>query len=339
MNLKVLGGYSWQENINEGFGASGGNFVTDEFTYNNLGGALDFANGLGNIYSYKNQQTLIAFFGRVNLAVNDTYFFMASYRYEGNSAFGENEKWGGFPAVSAGVDIDRLVDIASFDQLKFRASYGVTGTLPPESYLSLRRLGPVGNAFIDGEFKPAFGPVSNPNPNLRWEQKAEVDIGVDFSLLDYRLTGTLDWYQRRTTDLILNAQVPVPPNTFDRTWTNVGEFTNSGFEGSINYLAVNSPNFTYTPGVNFATFSTKLVDYNLAGGTQRITNLGAPGQNGTFMILVKEGDPIGQIYGPQHDNDNPVNADGSWNIIDQNGDGQINDDDDVVIGNGLPDFT
>jgi len=176
LNLKVLGGYSWQERVNEGFGASGGNFVTDAFTYNNLGGAQDFSNGLANVYSYKNSNVIAAFFGRVNLAINDTYYFMASYRYEGSSQFGENNKWGGFPAVSAGVDIDKIADLASFDQLKFRASYGVTGTLPPESYLSLRRLGPVGNAFIDGAFAPAFGPVSNPNPDLRWEQKAEFDI-------------------------------------------------------------------------------------------------------------------------------------------------------------------
>ena len=100
MNFKALAGYSWQEITNQEFFAEGGNFVTDAFSYNNLSGALDFNNGLGTITSFKDKSTLIAFFGRVNFAWSDTYYLMASYRYEGSSMFGENNKWAGFPAVA-----------------------------------------------------------------------------------------------------------------------------------------------------------------------------------------------------------------------------------------------
>jgi iron complex outermembrane receptor protein len=343
MNFKVLGGYSWQQNTNEGFGASGGNFVTDKFTYNNLSGAQDFDNGLGSVYSYKDRQTLIAFFGRVNFNWSDNYYLMASYRYEGSSRFGENNKWGGFPAISAGVSFSNLLDMGgAVDNLKLRLSYGETGTLPSESYLSLPRLGPTGNAFVNGSFQPAFGPVSNPNPNLKWETKKEFDIGVDFAFIDYRLTGSIDYYQRTTSDLLLFFDVPVPPNLFPQTWLNIGEMENNGFELGLSYLAVENSKVSYTTGLNFSTYNTKLnslssEEEGLQFGDRRIIGeLGAPGQNGTFVSLVEEGLPIGNIWGPVIQEGQPVDENGDWNIVDTNGDGVIDQDDEQTIGNGLP---
>lgn len=342
LNFKALAGYSWQQNTNEGFAASGGNFVTDKFTYNNLGGALDFANGLGSVSSYKDRQTLIAFFGRLNFNYDEKYYLMASYRYEGNSRFGENNKWAGFPAVSAGVNFTNIFDLGAADNLKLRLSYGETGTLPPESYLSLARLGPAGNAFVNGAFQPAFGPVSNPNPNLKWETKKEFDIGVDFAFLDYKLTGSLDYYQRKTSDLLLLFDVPVPPNLFPQTWLNIGEMENSGIELGLNWLVVENGNISYNTGINYSTYDTKLnslssEEENLQFGDRRlIANLGSPGQNGTPTVLVQEGAAIGNLWGPEHVAGDPVNENGDWNIVDQNGDGTINTDDEKIIGQGLP---
>ena len=343
LNLKGLVGYSWQEITNEGFRAQGGDFVTDAFTYNNLSSALDFDNGLGTLESYKNRTTLISYFARANLSWDDTYYFMASFRYEGSSMFGENEKWAGFPAVSAGVVLSNIWDMGGIDNLKFRASYGETGTLPADPYLSIARLGPVGNAFINGAFQPAIGPSSNANPNLKWEEKQEWDLGLDIAILDYKLTASFDYYERKTTDALFLFDVPVPPNLFGETWLNIGRIDNRGFELGINWEAVNTVNLRYSTGVNFSTYKTELVslsssEENLQFGEQRIINdLGSPGQNGTLITLVKEGEEIGNIWGPVMGSP-VVNESGDWNILDTDGNGLVNRDDEQIIGNGLPDF-
>jgi iron complex outermembrane receptor protein len=336
LNVTALAGYSYNEFVFEGFGAAGGNFLSDAFTYNNLGAALDFANGQGSVYSYKNSNKQIAFFSRVNLNYDGTYFLSATLRREGATQFGENNKWGYFPALSAGVTISNLVEIPGINSLKARASYGVTGSLPPSAYLSIQRFGPVGNFFFNGAFVPSFGPISNPNPNLKWETKNEYNFGLDFTGLKNRLSGSIDYFTRTTTDLIFEFEVPQPPNLFRTTFINLGELTNSGFEVALRYDAIQKPKFTWTPGINFNTLSTKLVSLSndeFQFGVQELSNLGAPGQNNTPLIRAAEGERIGQIWGLVYDG---INDDGSWRFVDVNGDGQINAADRQVIGNGLP---
>ena len=344
VNLKVLGGYSYQEFTNEGFFAEGGNFIADNFAFNNLAAALDFKNGLGTISSYKESSELTAFFGRVNLSYDNTYYLTASVRQEGSSKFGVNNKWGTFPAISAGAILSNLFDAGPFDLLKFRAGYGETGNIPNDPYLSILRLGPGSNFFYNGSYVPSYGPASNPNPDLKWETKAEINLGIDFSLMENRLSGTIEVYNRDTRDLLLLFPVPVPPNLYPETWVNIGQLNNRGFEASLRYLAVDNENFTWEPAANFSTFSTNLVslsndDLNF-GDERLINNLGSPGLNGTPLIRVKEGNPLGEIWGPVVPQDNPIGADGNWNVQDLDGDGENCDclDDEQVIGNGLPDF-
>ena len=339
VDLTVLAGYSWQEFIEEGFFAQGGNFLTDAFSFNNLGAAQDFNNGLGSVGSFKGQNELIAFFGRVNLNYQGTYFLSASFRREGSTRFGDENKWGNFPAVSAGVNLSNLFEIPGVDELKLRASYGVTGNQPAFNNLSTSIVGPVGFFFVNGSFVPSFGPVSNANPDLKWERKEEIDIGIDFSLIEGRLNGSIDWYTRNTDDLIRLTEVPVPPNLFGFTWLNIGELENTGFEVAANFLAITNDNFTWETGVVFSTFSTELTALE-RDDAQFISNLGAPGLNGTFLIRVAPGEEVGQIWGPVVDEANPVAEDGSWNFQDLDGDGTYCgcDDDAQVIGNGLPDF-
>ncbi|MCB0837402.1 MAG: SusC/RagA family TonB-linked outer membrane protein [Bacteroidetes bacterium] len=155
LNLKVLGGYSYQNFVNEGFFAEGGNFIADNFTYNNLEASLDFKRGLGTVSSYKNSSELVAFFGRINLSYDDTYYLTASVRQEGSSKFGDNNKWGTFPAVSGGVILSNLFDAGPFDLIKLRAGYGETGNIPNESYLSKLLLGPGSNFFFNGNYVPS----------------------------------------------------------------------------------------------------------------------------------------------------------------------------------------
>ncbi|HTE32813.1 MAG TPA: SusC/RagA family TonB-linked outer membrane protein, partial [Chryseolinea sp.] len=343
-NLAILGGYSYQDFFNEGFGMQGGNFLTDSYTYNRMQEALDFSNGLGQVVSYANSNKLVAFFGRANVNIGDTYFVSASARYEGSSRFGANHKWGLFPALSAGVTLSNLVNIPVVNSLKLRGSYGVTGNQPADSYASLQRFAKSGNFFYNGAYGPSYGPVSNANPDLKWETKAELDFGADFALLDNKLTGTADWYTRTTSDLLLPVNVPVPPNLFNQTLVNIGELKNTGFELALNYLAVNAPKVRWSTGINFATMQTTVVSLHSGaltageGGLLYRANMGSPGQNSTLLVRVKEGDKLGQLWGPVQES---INADGTIKFADINGDGTFCncDDDRTVIGNGLPKFT
>ena len=342
--IAVLVGYSFQDFFAEGFGMAGGQFLTDAFTYHNMSAAQDFDNGLGSVFSFANSHRLIAYFGRVNLNFNNVWFLSASARQEGSSRFGENNKWGLFPAVSGGVNITNLASIGGFDDLKLRVSYGRTGAIPGSSYISLQRFGPSGNFFFDGAYVPSYGPVSNANPDLAWETKDEVDVGLDFVMMDGRLSGTLDYYVRTITDMILPVNVPIPPNLFRTTDVNIGELKSSGFEFAVEWSAINNPNMTYTTGLNFSTFNTtieSLTSGDLSfgeGGVLYRANFGSPGQNDTETVRVKEGEPLGDLWGPIKIG---VNADGTPQFEDLDGDGTFCncDDDRTVIGNGLPDLT
>ena len=340
IELKLLGGYEYQDFEFSGFGATGGNFLTDAFTTDNISAAQDFANGLGSVFSYRNTNKLISFFGRANVNVNDTYFVTASLRRDGSSRFGADNKWGLFPAISAGVDLVKAAGLSGFDQLKLRAGYGQTGNNVGQDLLSLQRFGPTGNFFFNGAFTSSFGPVSNPNPNLKWETKTDINVGVDFAVNDYTLTGSLEYYTSTTDDGIFLFNVAVPPNLFGQTWFNVGEINNDGIELSLNYVV--NDNYTasfsasrwFTPTLVSLTDETRGVSL---GGFQDGANLGSPGQNGTPLIRLEEGAPIGQIWGLVIDEAQPVNEDGTWNFLDVDGDGTQDDiSDRDVIGNGFP---
>ncbi|MFZ1716178.1 MAG: SusC/RagA family TonB-linked outer membrane protein [Saprospiraceae bacterium] len=343
IDLTALAGYDYQKFVTEGFGIQGGNFLTDFFTSNNIGASLDFPRGLGGVGSGKNSNKLIAFFGRLSANINDTWFASASVRREGSSRFGENNKWGVFPAVSAGVNLTKLMDISFVDNLKLRIGYGVTGANITQDYLSQFRYGPTGSFFYNGAYVPTYGPVSNPNADLKWERKGETNIGLDFGLLDYKITGTFDLFNRKVNDLLYNFPVPVPPNSFGRTWANVGELTSTGLEASVALNDLKFGGLKYTPSLN-ATFylDNKLVSLSQgdlkfgSGGVLDLAGVGSPGQNNFTMIRVAEGEKIGQIYGPIYTG---PDAAGNPTFKDLNGDGTGTTDDKAVLGNGIPNFT
>jgi iron complex outermembrane receptor protein len=341
LSLNAMGGYSYQDFTYQGFNVHGGNYLTDAFTFNNLGAALDFKNGIGTAGSYKNSHKLIAFFGRVNLNINSTWFVTASARYEGSSRFGADHRWGLFPAIGGGVDLASMINVDFIDNLKLRANYGLTGNMPGESYLSLLRLGPQGNFFYNGLFGPAYAPVSNANADLRWEKKGEIDLGFDFSLFNSKLSGSFDFYTRTTTDLLFNYEVPVPPNLYSQALVNLGEIKSSGLELSLNWNAVQTPDFAYsvsfTPSYNLENTLVSLSGtYNgaeLKYGIRELENMGSPGQNQVPLIRAEEGKPIGQLLAFEF-----VEIDEGGNLIlkDLNEDGKIDATDRTIVGNGLP---
>jgi TonB-linked SusC/RagA family outer membrane protein len=342
-NLNVVGGYSYQDFKYEGFYAQGGDFLTDAFSYNNLAAALDFKKGKGTITSYKNSDKLIAFFGLMNFNFKDIWFLTASARYEGSSRFGADNKWGIFPAVGGGVDLSKFLKKNFIDILKVRASYGITGNRPNSSYLSLLRLGPQGNFFYNGEFVPGYAPVSNANPDLKWEKQGEFDAGFDYSFLNSKISGSFDYYVRRTKDLIFQYEVPVPPNLYNQAWLNLGEIKSSGLELSLSVNVIKKSSFTYTvnltPSYNL---SNRLISlsgtYNgaqLEYGTRDLTEMGSPGMTGVPLVRVEEGKPIGQLFTLVF---KEIDPNGNLIMVDENDDGTIDPLDRRVTGHGLPDF-
>ncbi len=342
-NVGVLGGYSYQEFTSEGFRAKGGDFITDAFTYNNLGAALDFNNGIGSVGSYKNSSKLIAFFGRVNINANDVWFVSASARYEGSSRFGADNKWGLFPAISGGVELAKFISSSAIDNLKPRISWGLTGNLPPSDYLSLLRLGPRGNFYYNGEFVPGYAPVSNANSDLRWEKQAEINIGFDYSFYKSKLYGSFDFYTRTTSDLLFQYEVPVPPNLYSRSWVNIGEIKSSGLELALTWKAVEKKDFTYSMTLTPTYYlDNKLVSLSgvfngadLEYGVNDLGAMGAPGQSGVPLVRAEEGKPIGQLWALVY---KEIDKDGNLIFEDTNEDGTIDTNDRAVVGNGLPDF-
>lgn len=338
LKISAIAGYSYQDFLNQGASMRAGNFITDA-TSDDISSALDFETGRASGTSYKNGSRLVAFFGRVNLNYDDFAYLTASLRREGSSQFGANDKWGMFPAVSAGINLTRYLGVAEIDQFKLRASYGVTGALPPQSYLSLPTLSAGGSSFYagNGNYLQSYGPDKNPNPDLKWETKTEFDIGLDYSMFSGRLNGSMDYYTRTTADLIFNVVVPVPPNLVDRTWMNIGEMKNEGFEFAIDYNVINSKDFTWNTGGNFSTFSVVLSSLNpeLAGSYVGESNLGTPGQEATQITRAVEGENIGILWGYEYEG---IDENGEYSFRDLDGNGVIDNNDRTIVGNGLPDF-
>ncbi|MCB0705846.1 MAG: SusC/RagA family TonB-linked outer membrane protein [Saprospiraceae bacterium] len=357
-SLSFLAGYSYQDfNFSELF-VEAGNFISDDLTFNRFDAAQDFADARATVRSSRNSYKVIAFFGRVNLNLDDTYFLSASVRQEGSSRFGENNKWQLFPGVSAGVTLSNLFDVNGIDNLKLRVGYGETGNLPNESYLSFLRFEPQGSFFYNGGFVPAYAPTRNANPDLRWETKGEFDIGLDFALGDYLVTGSFDYYNRRTRDLLYEVVVPVPPNLAPTTWANLEDVVllNQGFEATVGLnIGDEGGSFFWHPSLVFSTYNTILDTLDVTDPTYAffssgnsfkdpLTSPGAPGLNNNPTVAVFAGQELGQLWGPQFVE---VGDDGEFVFADLNGDGTldanndgvVDEEDKQVIGNGLPDFS
>lgn len=346
LNLSALLGYSYQSNTYANFGAEASGFTFNTATYNNLAAAADFSEGLANVYSSKNEYRVIGAFTRVNLNYDDIYFGSVSLRREGSSRFGANNKWGNFFGVSGGVNLASLLNIAMVDNLKVRAGYGETGALPNQSYISLQQyaVSPV-----------SFGPsvAINQNPNLRWEVKGEFNAGVDFGLMGYKLTGSVDYFNRTIRDLILLTPVSLPPYIATNIYANLEdvELQSRGVELSLSYN-YEKGDLTWTPTITFGSSKSTLnsldnpsAAFRFFSGTssQRLddaTSPGAPGQNNDPAATVIANEEIGLIWGYKF---LEFNEQGEYVYEAPDGTTFTNTALDPskkqVIGYGLPDFT
>lgn len=265
-NLKAMAGYSYQYSQYSGFNAENKDFPNDGLGPDNLGsGELAKEEGEVLMGSYKNDAKLISFFGRVSYDFAGKYLFTASLRHEGSSKFGANNKWGNFPAFSAGWRISQeefMKDLTWLNDLKIRGDFGVTGNQDFGSYLSLNTMTGFGYYFYNGKYFQVWGPSKNVNPDLKWEKGKNWNVGVDFSMFDNRFYGSLNYFSRRQQDLLGNYKVSVPPFLFDETFVNVGTMKNTGFEFDLNFNAVTTKDFDYNFNVIGTVMSNKFVDFS-----------------------------------------------------------------------------
>ena len=346
-SITGLLGYSYQYGTVERFNVNNSGFTTDGFFDWNLGSGSAINNTLlprPGMGSFKDDNTLIAFFGRANYAYKGKYLVSAILRREGSSRFGANHKWGNFPAASVGWVLSEeefIRSIPQINELKLRVGYGVTGNQGIPNYQSLVTLGTGGVYPQDGVYYQTYGAARNPNPDLRWEQKAEWNFGLDFAFLNNRITGALDVYNRETTDLLYNYNAQQPPFVRDFIYTNVGSIRNHGVELQLSAVAMRKNGFQWN--IDFAGNSqfnklTKLSSDVFQANWLNFYNLPSPGNLGPAFRL-EEGGAVGNFFGKRFAG---LTDDGKWLFYKADGTTgpatEMNDNDLAIIGNGVPKY-
>jgi len=341
-----VAGYSYQYGVSENFSTTNYGFVNDLYSENNLGAGTALPAGKSTISSGKSDNTLIAFFGRLNYSFKGRYMAQFILRHEGSSRFGANNKWGDFPAVSAGWNITEekfMKKITVINNLKLRAGWGVTGNSGIDNYQSLVTLS-TGGFYInpDGVWRQTYGPSRNPNPDLRWERKQEINIGIDFSLLASRLNGSIDAYSRKTTDLLYTYNTQLPPFIQPTLFTNVGAISNKGLELTLNIIPVRKKDFSWNIDITASTQQNKMVSFS--NNIYKVTyvefgGIGGYGALGNAIRTVEGGD-LGNFYGKRFAG---FDANGKWLFYKADGHTkvpltQVTDADKTVIGNGIPKY-
>jgi len=347
--LEVVGGYEYSDFDNGEFGAEGRNFLTDAFSFNNLGGG----GTLVAPFSFREQSRLVSFFSRANYSYKDRYFLTGVIRRDGSSRFGAGNKWAVFPAFSAGWKIsdESWMQGKGFSNLRLRAGYGLQGNQAVSPYASLILLEP-----NDGARYP-FGdniitgvvPTRNENPNLKWEQTAQYNLAAEFGFKDNKYTGTLEYYRKNTNDLLLTVAVPQPALVPTRL-ENVGSLHNTGIEATFDANLLQQRDKSFTTGLVFSIERNQVDDL---GGRSFITTAGVQGQgqSGNVAQRILPGQPLGTFWGAEFVG---VNNEGkqlfnNYKVTRTNGvitsrtlDGTTTSpdgDDQTIIGNANPSFS
>lgn len=348
--INAIAGYSYQYNVNESFYAENAGFANDVFQENNLEAGTFLSSGKAYMGSNKEDNKLIAFFGRVNYNYQDKYLAQFVLRHEGSSRFGANHKWGNFPAASIGWNITKesfMDHLKAINNLKLRAGYGITGNQGIPNYQSLVTLS-TGNYYvfnIDGNgsetWNQTYGPSRNPNPDLRWEKKKEFNIGLDFAVLNNKLSGSLDVYNRKTVDLLEDYNTQLPPYIQSTIYTNVGSIQNRGIELSLNGALINRKDFSWNATVTASTQSNKMLSFSNDVYSINYLEFGDIGGSGDLgrAIRTVEGGKLGEFYGKRFAG---FTADGDWLFYKADGTAvtsdKITDADKTVIGNAIPKY-
>lgn len=321
-SFQLAGGYQYQEWRNESY--------NDDFNPQSDSAAI----------FYKTNTRLAAFFGRVRYDFDEWLVVNANWRHEGSTRFGENNKWGNFYGFGASVNFAELLELSFTDYLRARISYGVAGNLPVDGVYSDLTLRPSGYTLYNGNFINIYSPATNANPNLKWEKRREWNVGLSFTLFNGKLAGEIDWYRGKSVDFISAYYTFASPNLASTTYENFIDFENRGVEINLGTQGINIGKLAWNASVNFAIDRPKLNNASPTNGMEikEISNQGYYGVPGLCCfqpIQIRTGEPLGQFVGPEFDRFEA----GQVVYKDQNGDDQIGLEDNVVLGNALPDFT
>lgn len=335
--IDALAGFSYQK-----FERSGTSFIMRGLAAQNVG--LDPANNpafqgtQAGVSGYAQVNELQSYFGRVNYTFADKYLFTASLRADGSTRFGENNKYGYFPSFAAGWNLSQesfLQGNSVVDNLKLRVSWGQTGNQEVQNKLTLASyaLSPADGYYLYDDLNLVNGVTVSrtPNPDLKWEVVTQLNIGTDFNLWGDKLYGTVDYFNKTTTDAILNIpSQPLSPTS--TVWRNVGgEIVNTGVELMLGSKIIDTEDFTWSIDANGATLKNEIKDLPVS---QILSGaVSGPGQSGVLANIYKSGYSAGSFYLAKFTG---FDADGLPTYEDSNGDGVGNTNDRQIIESALP---
>jgi len=350
--ISALAGMSWQKFIGDNLSAAANGFFTNDLGTNNLSiGATSLVPT-----SYHSENQLSSFFGRVNYRLYEKYLFTATMRADGSSRFGVNNKWGYFPSGAFAwrmIDEDFIKNINVFSDLKLRIGYGVTGNQEIGNYQSIPQYtSNNNNSYTLNNTRVVGVSIANiANPNLQWEQTSSADLGLDFGIFNNRLSGSIDIYNKKTTNLLFRKYIPATSG-FTSELINAGSVGNKGIDIGLNFTAIENKDFGWKILGNISSNQNKILDLNGSNNLLAGNSSGSifPG-GGQPTSILQVGKPIGSFYGYQFmgiwQNQAQINTSGQKSPIvhpgdpiyaDQNNDSIINGTDRVIIGHALPKF-
>ncbi len=337
-SLNALVGYSYQEFNTEEFGATATGFPTDAIQFYNLGLGQSDGFSANPPYSGRTSSKLISGIFRANYSYRDKYLLTTTYRRDGSTRFSENNQWGNFPSLSFAWRItqESFMQNSIFNDLKIRFGWGVTGSqeIPPNR--SLNTFGPQGNSFnaqIGNSFLTGIAQNNVGNDDLTWEETTSLNLGLDLSLFNSRISATLDIYRKNTTDLLLESPLPSPSVASTRL-ANIGEVQNQGIEFSLETKNIDSEKFTWSTALNLAHNQNEII--TLANDNADIISgqIRGAGISGTTTQILRVGEELGSFFGLVFTGIDPDTGQETFEDLDNDG-----TPDRQVIGSGQPDLT
>ncbi len=299
-SIEALAGYSWQYFVSEGDRTSVQGFLSDEFKWY----SLQAASSISSVSTFKASNKLVSFYGRANYNFDDRFLLTGTVRRDGSSRFGSGNKWGVFPSGSVAwrISKEKFFNVAPVSDLKFRVSYGVTGNQEIGNLNSITTLGATTTGYIvGGQRITTVLPQQYANPNLKWEQTAQFNAGIDYALFAGRIHGTVDYYVKKTTDLLL--RIPVPsPTAVSTQLANVGSVENKGVEFDITARIIDKPTVRWESGFNISFNRNKVLSLSndqFSGKNIQIGPLQGTVSLGKFAQLILPGQPVGTFWGPR----------------------------------------
>lgn len=341
-DVKVMLGFTYMRENWEQMFMQNNDFTFDKPLWNGIGSGSWLGDGKATMYGGRSQSTLAGFFGRVNYSWKGMIIASASLRHEGSTKFGADRKWGSFPAASIAWEMAKAPFLSDYVQtvqsLKPRFSFGVTGRQPSSAYMSLATYSSNGTYFIDGSWVTGYRPSNNANPELGWEKLTSTNYGIDFMFFN-RIYGSIEYFDRRSQDLLYNYTAPQPPYVYPDILVNVGSTKNTGIELAVTADAVVNQPVTWTTGINYSYGTTKLT--KLSNSIYKASYLDLYQKPGVgtseYFFRVEEGGRVGQFWGYEY-----AGVDENHNMLVYTADGEkvnastADPKDKRYIGDGAP---